>query len=167
MTTNSDLAPTVLELAGLGAPPTTQGWSFADVIKGVREEHRPFVISSWPLYFAEGEFTSAIDGSTRRIANYMPLTVTTRERSLILGGPDHQPELYDLTQDPAEQTDVWPSNSGEGAELGEAAVSFLERQGTPERYLQPRRTALEEFASSSTREKPAPPVTEPAVTGNE
>ena len=134
MTTNSDLAPTVLDLLGIQAPPTTQGWSFKDVIRGVREEHRPFVISSWPLYFAEGEFTSAIDGSTRRIANYMPLTVTTRERSLILGGPDHQPELYDLTNDPAEQADVWPANSGEGAGLGEAAISFwsgrVRRTGT-------------------------------------
>ena len=167
MTNNSDLAPTVLDLLGLEAPQTAQGWSFKDVIRGVREEHRPFVISSWPLYFAEGEFTSAIDGSTRRIANYMPLTVTTRERSLILGGPDHQPELYDLTNDPGEQNDLWTSNSEEGAELGEAAISFLERQGTPDRYLQPRRTALEEFASSTTREEPAPPVTEQSGVGNE
>ena len=167
MTTNSDLAPTILELVGLEAPSTTQGWSFADVIGGVREEHRPFVVSSWPLYFAEGEFTSAIDGSTRRIANYMPLTVTTRERSLILGGPAHQPELYDLTQDPTEQTDVWPSNSAEGAELGEAAISFLERQGTPERYLQPRRTALEEFAATTARGGSAPPVAEQSGVGNE
>jgi arylsulfatase A-like enzyme len=167
MTNNSDLAPTVLDLLGIKAPPTTQGWSFKDVILGVREEHRPFVVSSWPLYFAEGEFTSAIDGSTRRIANYMPLTVTTRKRSLILGGPDHQPELYDLTQDPGEQTDLWPSNSEEGVELGEAAISFLELQGTPERYLQPRRTALEEFVSSTNWQEPASPVTEQSGAGNE
>ena len=139
MTTNSDLAPTVLDLTGIEAPVSTQGWSFADVIRGVREEHRPFVISSWPLYFAEGEFTSAIDGSTRRIASYMPITVTTRERSLILGGPADQPELYNLAEDPGEQSNLWNSNIGEGVELGEAALSFLERQGTRDEYLEPRR----------------------------
>ena len=34
----------------------------------------------------------------------MPVTVTTPERSLILGGPDDEPELYDLTRDPASRT---------------------------------------------------------------
>ncbi len=157
MTTAPDLAPTVLDLAGIETPPTVQGWSFADVIRGVRDEHRPFVISSWPLYFAEGEFTSAVDGRTRRIASYMPITVTTRKRSLILGGPAQLPELYDLTNDPRELSDVWASNVEEGAALGETALSFLEQQGTPEKYLKPRRTALGEFASN-----PPPPAIEPA-----
>ena len=159
MTTNSDLAPTVLDLTGIEAPPTTQGWSFADVIGGMREEHRPFVISSWPLYFAEGEFTSAIDGSTRRIASYMPLTVTTKERSLILGGPAQLPELYDLKSDPREENNVWWSHVEEGSMLAQSAISFLERQGTPEEYLAPRRMALEEFA-------PGPPI-EPTETAEQ
>lgn len=148
MTTAPDLAPTILEFLGMDVPTTTQGWSFADVIRGVRDEHRPFVISSWPLYFAEGEFTSAVDGRTRRIASYMPITVATKERSLILGSPAQLPELYDLTEDPHEQTNVWSSNVEEGAALGETAISFLEQQSTPEEYLRPRKMALEEFASS-------------------
>jgi arylsulfatase A-like enzyme len=157
MTTAPDIAPTVLELVGLESPPTAQGWQFADVIRGVREEHRPFVISSWPLYFAEGEFTSAIDGSTRRIASYMPITVTTRERSLILGGPAQLPELYDLTSDPHEENNIWESHVEEGSMLAQTAISFLEQQGTPEEYLKPRRVALEEFSPGST---PKPTETE-------
>ncbi len=119
------------------------------MIRGVREEHRPFVISSWPLYFAEGEFTSAVDGSTRRIASYMPITVATKERSLILGGPAQLPELYDLESDPREENNVWESHVEEGSMLARSAISFLERQGTPEEYLKPRRMALEEFAPDS------------------
>jgi arylsulfatase A-like enzyme len=149
MTTAPDVAPTILELVGLETPPTAQGWHFADVIRGVREEHRPFVISSWPLYFAEGEFTSAVDGSTRRIASYMPITVATKERSLILGGPAQLPELYDLKSDPREENNVWESHVEEGSMLARSAISFLERQGTPEEYLKPRRMALEEFAPDS------------------
>lgn len=156
LTTAPDLAPTILELVGLEAPLTAQGWPFAGVIRGAREEHRPFVISSWPLYFAEGEFTSAVDSRTRRIASYMPITVATKDRTLILGGPGQPPELYDRPEDPHELANVWSSNVEAGAALGETAISFLEQQNTPEEYLAPRRMALEEFAPGLPQIPPAP-----------
>ena len=83
------------------------GDSFGGVLEGSRQEHRPLVVSSWPLYLAKGEIITAIDSKARRIDNYMPVTVTTPERSLILGGPDDEPELYDLTRDPGEQDNLW------------------------------------------------------------
>ena len=73
----------------------------------------------------------------------MPFTVTTRERSAILGGPNDQPELYDLRTDPGETNNVWRSRPGEGEALCEDAISFLEDQGTPEEHLTPRREALD------------------------
>jgi arylsulfatase A-like enzyme len=146
MTTAPDLAPTILELAGLGGLPTTiSGESFGDVVAGTSDEHRTFVVSSWPLYLAEGEIVTAIDSKARRIADYMPLTVTTRERSLILGGPDDEPELYDLASDPGEQSNAYRELDDEGEALCEHALSFLERIGTPEAYLAPRRKALERW----------------------
>ena len=148
MTSAPDLAPTVLDLVGLvGLPTTMSGDSFGGILAGTREEHRPFVVSSWPLYLAEGEITTAVDSKARRIANYMPITVTTRERSLILGGPDDEPELYDLSDDPGEQNNVWSDPRGEGEILCERAIAFLEGIGTPEAYLSPRRKALEEWGS--------------------
>jgi hypothetical protein len=138
-----------MELAGIATPEGMQGESFLDVLAGTREEHRPFVVSSWPLYFAKGEITLAVDSRPRRIANYMPLTVTTRDRTLIIGGPDEKPELYDLSGDPGEQTNVWEANKEEGAALMRRVISFLERQGTPEEYLVPRRIALQMFAPAS------------------
>jgi arylsulfatase A-like enzyme len=146
MTTAPDLAPTILELAGLGGLPTTMtGESFLDVLAGTRDEHRPLVVSSWPLYLAEGEIVTAIDSKARRIADYMPLTVTTRERSLILGGPDDEPELYELAEDPGEQINAYRERGDEGEALCEQAIDFLERAGTPEEYLAPRRQALERW----------------------
>jgi arylsulfatase A-like enzyme len=146
MTSAPDLAPTILELAGLGRAPTMTGESFHNVLlAGTGDEHRPFVVSSWPLYLAEGEIVTAIDSKARRIANYMPLSVSTRERTLILGGPDDEPELYDLTSDPGEQNNVWRELDGEGEALCEHTLSFLERVGTPEAYLTPRCQALEEW----------------------
>jgi uncharacterized sulfatase len=143
MTTAPDLAPTIMELAGLGSLASTMtGESFREVLAGTREEHRQFVVSSWPLYLAEGEITTAVDSKPRKVANYMPITVTTREQSLILGGPDDEPELYDLTDDPGEQNNVWSEQGGEGEILCERAISFLEGVGTPEAYIAPRRKAL-------------------------
>jgi arylsulfatase A-like enzyme len=145
LTTAPDLAPTILELTGIERPATMQGESFLDVIGGVENEHRPFVVSSWPLYFAEGEITTAVDSRPRRISSYMPLTVTTRDRSLILGGPAETPELYDLENDPHQQTNVWDTHAGEGTDLIESAITFLEQRGTPNEYLRPRRQVLEKF----------------------
>jgi hypothetical protein len=97
------------------------------------------------LYLAEGEITTAVDSKARRIANYMPISVTTRERSLILGGPDDEPELYDLVADPCERNNVWRELGAEGQVLCERTLSFLESVGTPEAYLAPRREVLEKW----------------------
>jgi arylsulfatase A-like enzyme len=148
LTTAPDLAPTILALAGTEQPATMQGVPFLDVLSG-KDEHRPFVISSWPLYFAEGEITTAVDSRPRRIASYMPLTVTTRARSLIVGGPAEDPELYDLENDPHERENMWEVHTGEGIALCESAIAFLDQCGTPEAYLAPRRTALEKFLSAA------------------
>src|SRR3712207_4528408 len=126
MTTAPDIAPTILDLTGLANPMTMKGESFGGVLTGAKAEHRPFVVSSWPLYMAEGEIVTAVDSKARKVASYMPLTVSTRERSLILGGPGDAPELYDLTADPNESRNVWSELGEEGPSLAEDAISFLE-----------------------------------------
>ena len=146
LTTAPDLAPTILDLLRIEPPAEMRGSSFREVLEDERREHRPFVVSSWPLYFAEGELTTAVDSRPRRIASYMPLTIATRTRSVILGGPTEPPELYDLEADPGELDNVWHANAEEGVELCRRAVSFLEESEAPEKFLEPRRMALEAFA---------------------
>src|ERR687894_837907 len=126
MTTAPDIAPTIMDLVGLGGVPTTMtGDSFGGVLNGSREEHRPLVVSSWPLYLAKGEIITAVDSTARRISDYMPITVTTRDRSLILGGPDDEPELYELAEDPGEQINAYREHGDEGEALCEQAIYFL------------------------------------------
>lgn len=150
MTTAPDLAPTILDLTGVGIPSgAMQGESFRKVLTGERDEHREFVISSWPLYFAEGEVTTAVDSKPRRIASYMPITLSTPNRSLILGGPGDPLELYDLENDPHEQTNVWEEHSDEGITLIKKTISFLQQQKAPEQYIQPRRVVLEEHSGAA------------------
>jgi hypothetical protein len=64
-----------------------QGEPFLDILAPNEDEHWPFVVSSWPHYFAEGEITADVGSWPRRISNYMPLTIAIWDRSLILGGP--------------------------------------------------------------------------------
>ncbi|MBA2691807.1 MAG: sulfatase [Rubrobacter sp.] len=147
MTNAPDIAPTILDIAGARKPETMRGESFEGVIFGEKKEHRPFVVSSWPLYFAEGAVTTAVDSRARRIANYMPITVSTKETTVVLGGPADYPEMYDLADDPGEAKNVWEKRHEEGGDLASRAVSFLENLGTPEGHLAPRRMALHEFAN--------------------
>jgi len=149
LTTAPDLAPTILDLVGLERPPELQGSSFRDSLHDAAREHRPFVVSSWPLYFAEGELTSAVDSRPRRISSYMPLTIATRTESVILGGPSESPELYDLVADPGEHRNIWTERPADGVALCQAAVAFLEECTTPENFLAPRRQALQAFAGGA------------------
>jgi hypothetical protein len=72
----------------------------------------------------------------------MPITVTTRELSLVIGSPGEAPELYDLERDPAELANVWSGRAAEGSRLFADALAFLQECGTDERFLAPRREAL-------------------------
>jgi arylsulfatase A-like enzyme len=141
LTTAIDIPATILDLAGADRP-DMHGRSFRNVLSGNEQRHRDFVVSSWPLYFAQGEYTSAVDGKRREIGNYMPITVTTRERSLLIGGPSEEPELYDLAADPAETTNIWSTRQPEDERLLIDALSHLEECGTPQTFLALRRRSL-------------------------
>jgi arylsulfatase A-like enzyme len=147
LTTAPDIPATILELAGEPIPEVMQGSSFAPALRGNQEEHREFVVSSWPLYFAEGEITSAVDDTPRLLSSYMPITISTRTHSVILGGPVERPELYDLETDPGEERNVWNEHLEEGIELCRRAVAFLEECQAPDRYLEPRKQALARLAA--------------------
>jgi hypothetical protein len=146
MTTAPDIAPTIIDMLGLGGAPTTMvGESFKHVLMGQGKEHRPFVVSSWPLYMAEGEIVTAVDSKARRVANYMPITISTRDSALVLGGPDDKPELFDHANDPGERTNVWRDHRAAGHVLCGQALNFLQSIGTPETYIAPRREALDRW----------------------
>jgi arylsulfatase A-like enzyme len=147
LTTAPDIPATILDLTGVTPPAQVQGRSVREVLDGRADEHRPFVISSWPLYFAKGELTSAVDSRKRRIASYMPVTVSNRRWSLIMGGPSEAPELYDLERDPQEASNVWARHVDEGSALFRSAVDFLRSCGTAEKFVTPREESLTVFAA--------------------
>ena len=155
LTTAPDIPATILDLVGVDAAAQIQGRSVRAVLSGQVVEHRPFVVSSWPLYFAKGELTSAVDSRKRRIASYMPVTVSNRRWSLIMGGPSEAPELYDLEADPSESRNVWKDHQAEGSALFREAIDSLRSLNTAERFLKPREESLSRYAPA-----PASPARE-------
>jgi arylsulfatase A-like enzyme len=150
LTTAPDIPATILDLVGVQALPQIRGRSVGKVLRGETAEHRPFVISSWPLYFAKGELTSAVDSRKRRIASHMPITVSNRRWSLIMGGPDEPPELYDLEKDPQELHNVWSHHQAEGSHLFREGIDFMRAENASEKFLRPREESLKRFGAAAT-----------------
>ena len=149
LTTLVDVPATILDLAGIDAPTGLAGQSFAPVLRGETDEHRDLVVSGWPLEYQKGRITIAVDSWPRRIARDQPITVTGRGLSLIVGGPDDDLELYDLTTDPGEEHNIALERPLEAVELCEEALAQLLACGTSAELLTPRRQLLERFRDAT------------------
>jgi arylsulfatase A-like enzyme len=149
LTTLVDVPATLLDLAGVAAPDGTTGRTFAPVLRGETDEHRKLVISGWPLEYQKGRITIAVDSWPRRVAHDQPLTVTGRGLSLVVGGPDDDLELYDLTADPGELRNIAMERRDEADALLADALAELLAAGTAEELLEPRRRALERFRAAA------------------
>jgi len=133
-----DLMPTVLEIAGVEIPDTVEGTSILPVLKGEKDSHRDFVVSTMPLY-NPGEGTRVVDNFDRRVEEFLPATITTDRWSLLYTREGAPVELYDLDSDPGQQRNVAVDNMEVVGELHSCYVGFLRELGVEERLLAPRR----------------------------
>lgn len=142
LTTLVDVHATVLDLAGVEPAPDTVGRSLAPLMRGEVETHRDLVVSSWPLEYQKGRITIAVDSWPRRVAHDLPLTVTSPGLSLLVGGEGDEVELYDLTTDRGQATNVAAARPDDASALLSEAVAWLEGIGTTPELLSPRLAAL-------------------------
>ncbi|MEM2728335.1 MAG: sulfatase-like hydrolase/transferase, partial [Candidatus Bathyarchaeia archaeon] len=107
-----DILPTALEMLGLVSEARCmQGWSFLEVIDGVREEHRTHIIAGYH------------EAADRCIRN--------KEWSYIKR-PEGQPdELYNLTVDPRERNNLIDSRADVAASLSSYYGLYFHRIGVP------------------------------------
>jgi arylsulfatase A-like enzyme/Flp pilus assembly protein TadD len=115
-----DLAPTVLDLAGQAVPPEFEGRSLVDAVAGGES-------ASPPAYF------EALDANLTR--NWAPLTGIVSGHHKLVDLPI--PELYDLSADPQETSNVF-SHEGERARtlqsvLQTRTLEFNQRGSAAER----------------------------------
>jgi arylsulfatase A-like enzyme len=141
LATAADIAPTLLDLAGLKVPGAMKGRSLTHILAGTDGAHRDLVVSSWPLKFLSGSTSIAIDSRPRRVGVDMPLTVSTLEWSLVVGGPTESPELYNVVDGKPETINVWSDRRDEGIALLVEALDFLATCGTADEWLKPRQEA--------------------------
>ena len=112
---NIDVAPTLLELAGVSPPVTTQGRSLVPLLKGLRSEwRRSFLIE----YYSDKVFPRI------RKMGYKAVR-TERWKYIHYLELDHMDELYDLKADPYEMKNV--INRREAARSLEDMKRELER----------------------------------------
>jgi len=104
-----DIVPTLLEIYGLDIPSAVQGKSFARLLKGKEEKKkRSFYVES--MYGKESlgwaPLTGIIDGAFKYIS--LP-----------------EPELYDLSADPREKTNIFAEKTDAARSLDEKLKSFV------------------------------------------
>ena len=90
----TDLAPTLLELAGLAVPDDMQGRSLLPVLEGRSAKHREFVRS---------EFYRAV----ATVQSFATMVRTERFKQVLYHGHGGLGELFDLETDPGEFDNLW------------------------------------------------------------
>jgi len=93
MTSALDIAPTIFDLAGLPAPRGWLGHSLLPVVTGEVEPSRQVVVSAL-LLAAPADLTDAVDGVSRALASWQPVTITTKDWRLLYSIPSESVELY-------------------------------------------------------------------------
>jgi arylsulfatase A-like enzyme len=121
---SADLAPTILELAGLGVPGGS-GKSFSPALYG-----RPFLGH-------EAIFTSHHSWDMPEATSYLRscITVTDREYTLVVGPDGRLPELYKRKSDPELTTDIARLEPRKVTSMRQALAGFMESSGADESYI--------------------------------
>jgi arylsulfatase A-like enzyme len=137
LVSNIDLAPTVLDLLGLEVPESFHGRSLVPLVRDETAAGDAFTLTGAPLA-APGDQVALVDDVMRNVRDWQPLTLTTPRWTLLFSRWEDPVELYDISADPAQTTNVASTHPDVVQELHKAMVSELERAGTPPPALKPR-----------------------------
>jgi iduronate 2-sulfatase len=133
--------PTILELAGIDVPEYVQGSSLLPLLRSETTGLHDFVVTSWPLH-AQGIRLRVVDDRERATATVLPTTTFDGRWTLISSTRGEPIELYDLTADPRQESNISASHPEVVRSLHDRLLAYLEDLGTEERYLAPRRELL-------------------------
>jgi arylsulfatase A-like enzyme len=135
---NIDLAPTVLELAGVKAADTFHGRSLVPLVADTTLPGDDIVMTAAPLA-APGDQLALVDDVMRNIVEWQPITVTSEQWVLVFSRWDDPIELYDRASDPGQLSNVADVHPDVVRDLHTKLVHELERVGTNDAVLKPRR----------------------------
>ena len=138
MVSSVDIMPTLLELTRVEIPKAVQGKSLVPLLRGEKDTFRDFVVTSLPLYKADGP-TKIVDDLLRTVADPHLSTITTPKWSLLYATEAYAAQLYNIKDDPKESQNVIDGNRAVAQDLHQKFVELLEDVGTDEIGLAPRR----------------------------
>ena len=125
----ADIAPTLLDLAGVSAEPPEpmHGRSFAPLLRGEGGEgHRECVVSA--------KFTR-LEGGALPPEQNMPAVYTERW-CYIPVGPDGARQLFDLSNDPLAETDLVEDHAEVADDLHGALIEEMRRLDAPQEAVE-------------------------------
>jgi arylsulfatase A-like enzyme len=143
-----DVAPTLLDLAGVPVPSAMRAASLLPVLRGEKPAVRDVAVSSWSL---------------RGWSAHRPSVTRTDEWALVTWRSGIEPELYCLPVDPGETRNIYPENRAAAREVHARYLAFLREHEAPARHALPRRWLGRWPGRGSSRPLTAPPAAAGAV----
>jgi len=142
-----DIAPTILELAGIEPPPTVNGKSLVPLIRGEVEHVREFAVHSPPINRGPSagmktsiitkEWSLLIPGDQKPVEPYEYEFSVDGMLKKVIKKIDLNPELYNLVDDPKQEKNIISDYPDVARELHEKYIQFLRKIGTPEEIVKP------------------------------
>lgn len=137
LTSALDIAPTLLEMAGINASENVSlsGRSLVPFMAGNCDPLHSSLISAMPLANPGGE-VAVVDDQVRTVVDWQPITVTTDRWSLLYSLASEPVELYDLERDPSQSVNV----ANENPEVVDDCVSVIHEalEGVDAELAEPR-----------------------------
>jgi arylsulfatase A-like enzyme len=118
----ADIAPTILDAAGVEIPADCHGKSLLPVLTGKQAQVRDLMVSSWPI-------TTNPNAPTLSV-------ITDEDWSLHYTGPGGKHELFSVDEDPAQKRNLYRKNKDVAARLLARYVEFLREADCPEGKLE-------------------------------
>ena len=99
-----NLLPTILDFMEIPIPKTVNGRSLIPAMKGEEEQIREFAVSArFPGRSTEAAVFDGWAGSSRAVA---PITITSKEWTLICYPDPERSELYRIDEDPKQENNL-------------------------------------------------------------
>jgi arylsulfatase A-like enzyme len=129
-----DVAPTVLDIFGVGPQEDYDGRSLLPLLRFSEGGVREFAVSAMPLG-TPGKEVRVVDDITRYIAEWQPVTVSDGRHLLLFSRWEDPIELYDLETDFACEQNIADDNEDVVKRLHAGLVAELEAAGAKDEDL--------------------------------
>jgi arylsulfatase A-like enzyme len=137
MSSAVDMMPTVLDLFNVQHPDWVEGRSLLPAMQDPDTRGRDFVVSTIP-FTNPGLLVQSVDNISRPLGAGPMTTVTSNGWSLLHSLDPGASELYDLSADPKQESDLIGSRPEVAKELHRKLLGFLKDTNLPEHLLKPR-----------------------------